>query len=247
MVGPTERSQTADRAAQVLLAVAQNPQNLSQLTRTLDVERRALGRIVASLEEYGLLRRVESSGAIELGGAAMNLGRTLTERRNLVEISRAPLETLMHLVKCTTIIHERVGNYLVPRLILAPTDVLAVSYPAGRSIALWQGIGRTVLATLSAAELEPYLRRAEISDAASKIAQTRVSGIAVSYGEVTEGLTAVGSAVLDADGGAIAVVAIVALASTRPEAHAQAVLETSELITSMLARPPEPGLRPVRR
>lgn len=239
MARHTERSQTADRAAQVLLAVAQNPQNLTQLTRTLDVERRALGRVVASLEEYGLLRRAETSGAIELGGAAISLGRTATERRNLVEVSRTPLETLMHLVKCTTIIHERVGDYLIPRLILAPVDVVAVSYPAGRSIALWQGIGRTVLATLSTAELEPYLRRANISEAAEKIDQTRDSGVAVSYGEVTEGLTAVGSAVLDAGGRAIAVVAIVALASAHPEAYARAVVETAELITDLLAGPGE--------
>lgn len=239
MTRQPERSQTADRAAQVLLAVAQYPQNLTQLTRTLNVERRALGRVVASLEEYGLLRRAGTSGVIELGGAAINLGRTDTQRRNLVEVSRAPLETLMHLVKCTTIIHERVGNYLIPRLILAPTDVLAVSYPAGRSIALWQGIGRSVLATLSAAELEPYLRRTTISDAAKKIDQTRESRVAVSYGEVTEGLTAVGSAVLDADGQAIAVVAIVALMSAHPEAYTQAVVQTSELITGILAGPSE--------
>lgn len=229
-----ERSQTADRAAQVLLAISQQPQSLSQLGRTLDVERRALGRIVSSLERYRLLSRAKSTGIIDLGPAAVNLARAASRRRGLVELGRAPVTSLMQSVKCTTIIHERVGDYLVPQLILAPNDVLAVSYPAVRTVPLWQGIGRAVLATLSQVELEPYLQRSELPDAADRIEQTRQSGIAISYGEVLEGLTAVGSAVRDEDGQAIGVVAIVALASTHPEAHSRAVRDTARRLTTLL-------------
>lgn len=234
-----ERSQSADRAAQSLLAIARKPQTLAELSRNLEVERRALGRIIASLEEYGFLTRASGSGLIELGRAATSLVRGEgSEQLDLVSVARAPLEQLKQATKCTTILHEVRGNYLHPELILSPTDVIAVSYPAGRTIALWEGVGRSVMVEMSQQEQQLLNHRSELPGTSTKLADVRRTGVAVSFGEVVGGVSAVGSAVHDAGGVAVGVVAIVAPEGAHPEEHAFAVRSTADAISRRLGYTP---------
>ena len=189
-----ETSQSADRAAAVLYAVAQaGPLRPADLARRTGIERRALSRLLQD-------------------------------------------------VRATVILHQRLGDHLSPQAILYPPGELAIRYPEGRRIALWEGVGRAVLAALSErdiAEIVDLKTRPELRQA---IEETRRVGVAVSHGEVIAGITALGAAVLDAAGSPIAVVVVVVVAprDAEPEQHATALRDAAAELTALLSYQPTP-------
>jgi len=236
-----ETSQSADRAAAVLYAVAQaGPLRPADLARRTGIERRALSRLLTSLERAGLLRRAERDGAYDLGAGLVTLGRLAGERNVLARVAQPVLRRLLQDVRATVILHQRLGDHLSPQAILYPPGELAIRYPEGRRIALWEGVGRAVLAALSErdiAEIVDLKTRPELRQA---IEETRRVGVAVSHGEVIAGITALGAAVLDAAGSPIAVVVVVAPRDAEPEQHATALRDAAAELTALLSYQPTP-------
>ena len=145
--------------------------------------------------------------------------------------------SLRHLVETVNVLAERGVAFAA---ILYPPGELAIRYPEGRRIALWEGVGRAVLAALSErdiAEIVDLKTRPELRQA---IEETRRVGVAVSHGEVIAGITALGAAVLDAAGSPIAVVVVVAPRDAEPEQHATALRDAAAELTALLSYQPTP-------
>ena len=219
----------------MLYAVSQaGPLRPAELGRQIGIERRALSRLLSSLEGAGLLRRGDRDGAYDLGAGLVTLGRLAGERNVLAKIARPALQRLLGIVRATVVLHQRGVDHLSPQAILYPPGEVAIRYPDGRRIALWEGIGRSVLAALSERELAHHIDLSARPDLRQHIEDTRRAGVAISRGEVVVGVTAVGAAVLDGAGAPVAVVAIVAPRDSEPEQHAPAVREAAAEITALL-------------
>lgn len=103
-----------------------------------------------------------------------------------------------------------------------PTDVLALAWlPDERIQAVLEKAG-------SSLEEDGWQPRLE---------EIRMSGVAVSYGEVVRGVTAVGSAVRRADGLPIATVVVVAPEGARPERHAGKIVRAAAVLSDLVRVP----------
>jgi DNA-binding IclR family transcriptional regulator len=222
-----ESAQTADRAFQVLDAVARRgASTMAELVRETGLERRILGRLVGSLVKAGVVDRAEPDGRYELGSRLVELAAIAERRNGLLARARPVLDELLQTVEATTVLHRVHSDHIAPMLVLTPTDVLSVGYPMGRRIALHEGIGRAALAWLPADRVDEVLttlsedRRAAVEEG---VAEVRRTGVALSLGEVVRGVAAVGAAVRNALGTPLAVVAVVAPEGLHPERFAAEV------------------------
>jgi DNA-binding IclR family transcriptional regulator len=231
---PPERSQGLDRGLRLIEAISRRPRRVTDLSRDLGIERRALSRLLESLSTQGFVRRF-GDGRIGVGPALLLLAREITQQhQNLAAVTRDILDEVCARTSCTTILHEVAGERLVPQLILAPRDVLAVQYPPGRTIGLWEGIGRAALLGRSAAEIAKAIAHSSRSDIDELIRQTMAQRAATSFGEITEGITAVGAPVRDGSAQVFGVLAIVAPAGVHPELHVEYVRDAAERISRRL-------------
>jgi len=218
----------------VFFALAEHgPQRQVDLVELTGLERRILGRLLASLEKAGLVRRRTPSGFYDLGAALPRLGRLAEERLALPEVATEHLQALMDRTSCTVLLHMRQEDHLAPVTVLSPPGVLSVSYPIGRRIELDQGLGRAFLVCLPEAE-----QRQLVSDTAwpaiRKIARAlRRDGFVVSRSEIVAGITAVGAPVLASDTQPIGLVALVALEGHRPERFGPSVAATASEIAQI--------------
>jgi len=227
-------SQSVDRAMVVFFALAEHgPQRQVDLVELTGLERRILGRLLASLEKAGLVRRRTPSGFFDLGAALPRLGRLAEERLALPEVATEHLRELMDRTSCTVLLHMRQEDHLAPVSVLSPPGVLSVSYPIGRRIELEQGLGRAFLACLPEAE-----QRRLVSDTAwtavRRVAGAlRRDGFVVSRSEIVAGITAVGAPVLVGGNEPIGLVALLALEGHRPERFGARVAATASAIAEI--------------
>jgi IclR family acetate operon transcriptional repressor len=232
-----ETSTSVDRALEILFCIAlRGPQRIVDLVVSTGLDRRSIGRFLASLTRAGLVRREERTHRYELGAALIHLGHIAQQRAALLQLARPRLSALVAETGCTTLLHVRHGSYLRPLIVLTPPHTLAIHYPLGRQVSLWQGIGRVYVANLPDGERQRVQRQAPslMSDAA--LEQARADGYVVSLGEVVPSITAVGAPVLDRKRYPIGVVAIIGLAESHPEHFTREVVAAAQAISDMAAR-----------
>jgi DNA-binding IclR family transcriptional regulator len=232
--GNTNTSQSVDRAMAAFFALAEHgPQRHVDLVELTGLDRRILGRLLASLEKAGLVRRRTPTGFYDLGAALPRLGRLAEERLALPRVATEHLHELMARTSCTVLLHMRQDDHLAPVVVLSPPGVLSVSYPIGRRIELQEGLGRAFLACL------PETEQRRIADEAAWPALRRVSaairrdGYAVSRSEIVVGITAVGAPVRGGDDQPIGLVALVAVEGHQPERFGRDVAATAAKITEI--------------
>jgi len=224
----TGTSQSVDRAMTVFFALAEHgPQRQVDLVELTGLERRILGRLLASLEKAGLVRRRTPTGFFDLGTALPRLGRLAQERLALPEVAAEHLQKLMARTSCTVLLHVRQDDHLSPVIVLNPPGVLSVSYPIGRRIELREGLGRAFLACLPEAEQRRLIVETEWAAIRRVAGALRREGFVVSRNAIIAGITAVGAPVLGGDKQPIGLVALVAVEGHRPEQFGQDVAATA--------------------
>ncbi|MFI8794277.1 IclR family transcriptional regulator [Streptomyces sp. NPDC055105] len=229
-----ERSQSVDRAAELLVTLGRRgPMRLSELITGIGVPRRNIGRLLASLEAAGLVRRDPGTMEYDLGFTTAWLGNVAGERLDLARLAKPAIDSLMEGTGITALLHLRQSDALTVAVVSAPQDRLSVNFPTAVSIPLARGVGRLVLAYLPAEARQQYLRGA--GDGGEDLQEIRDSGFLISHGEVIEGVDAVGAPVFDPSGDVIAVVAVAS--TTAVEAHVDQVVATAQHISALLAGP----------
>ncbi|MGH9138335.1 MAG: IclR family transcriptional regulator [Acidimicrobiales bacterium] len=210
MTGRRERSQSVDRAIEILRVLAvHGPQRLADLEPTVAAPRRVLQRLLVSLEAGGLVQRDAATRRYDLGIGAAVLGRLATERVDLARVAPPHLTRLLHVTGQTALLLVRQGGLAVSAHLEAPADGPAMVFPVGRSIPLWRGAARAILAFLPGDEQAVLGSAADVDDLADRLAEVRRCGYAVGHAEVLPGALAVGAPVFDPFGECIA--AVVAL------------------------------------
>jgi IclR family transcriptional regulator, KDG regulon repressor len=229
-----EASLGAERAAEVLIRASSAHWTLSELARAMEVERRALGRVVSSLENAGLLGR-DVEGRIAPGVELVAVAQRVGAQFDVATLARDVVDELAHATGCTALLHLVHGEHLLPEVIGMPADVIAVSYPTGRAIGLWEGIGRAVLAFRSDEEIRRLGARSPRADFLETIAREREEELAISYGEVVPGITAIGVPVFDASHLVVGVLAVVALDPEAPARYSRLVKQAARRLSDRLA------------
>ena len=229
-----EASLGAERAAKVLIRASSAHWTLSELARAMGVERRALGRVVSSLENAGLLGR-DIEGRIAPGVELVAVSRRVEAQFDIATLARDVVDELAHATGCTALLHLVHGEHLLPEVIGMPADVIAVSYPTGRAIGLWEGIGRAVLAFRSDDEIRRLGARSARADFHETLAREREEELAISYGEVVPGITAIGVPVFDASHLVVGVLAVVALDPEAPARYSRLVKDAARRLSDRLA------------
>lgn len=205
---PAERSQSLDRATEVLRLLGQRgPLRLTDLVGATNVPRRALQRLLNSLELAGFVQRDPASRQYNLGIGMAILGTIAAERVDLARVAPPFLRALQEETGQTGLLLVRQGALAVSAHVEAPVDGPAMVFPVGRSIPLHRGAARAILAFLDSEESPRFTGEASPGDLPESLQAIRQQGYAVGHAEVLPGAIAIGAPVFDAVGRCIAAVA----------------------------------------
>lgn len=207
-------------------------------------------RLLAQLRAIGMVEEGARHGTYRLGIRFLALADAVHARLNLHEAAVPTLALLRARSEETVFLCERRGDRVVcvQRIDGALVGVLALRL--GGSLPLHAGAAsRAVLAHLDPAEWQRYVAGEPLealtprtlvasADLAEDAQRVRASGAAVSDGDVTDGVAAIGAAVFGADG---RVIGAVSVSGVRPailgDAHdalAGAVIESARSISAAL-------------
>lgn len=208
MPGP-ETSQSVDRAMELLhLLAVRGALRLVDIDRAMAGPRRALQRLLNSLENAGLVSRDPSTKMYDLGMGLAMLGALSEQRTELPRLAPAHLRCLADETGQTGMLLVRRYDDVVCAHIEVPAAGAALVLPVGRAIPLWAGAARAVLAHLGTGEVDrlvPAEARPRIDD---DLALIRRQGWSTARGEVLTGAAAVTVPVFDAVGHVIACVGV---------------------------------------
>jgi DNA-binding IclR family transcriptional regulator len=237
---PTERveanvSQGALRSARVLEALAERDWSLSALARHLSVERRTLGRVVSGLERERFVSR-NRAGLLTSGPRYVSAARAVARKHGIVALADSVVADLCRTTGCTSMLHLPHGDYLLPEVVHTPPDEIAITFPPGRSIELWRGIGRALLQHSTANEinrLDAIFPNGNLHDV---LERERELGYALSRGELVPNVIAIGAPVCE-DDSPVGVLAVVGLDPDLPERCGQVLTGSARRLTNLLTTP----------
>lgn len=240
--GDPERSQSADRLLEILRVLTQQgPQRLVDLDRRIAAPRRALQRLLVSLEREGVVARDPDTGRYDLGMGLAVLGAVAVERIDLARVAPPPLRRLHERTGQTGFLLARQGERAVCAHLATPEEGPALVLPLGRSIPLWQGAVRAILAFLPDDEVAELTDGVTIDDLPARLAEVRRTGWAIGRAEVLAGAIAVAAPVFDSLGSPVACVGALGYdAVVDVPACAGPVLEAAAELTAAIGgrRPP---------
>lgn len=244
--GDRERSQSADRLIEVLrVLTVHGAQRLVELDRRVATPRRTLQRLLVSLEQHGLVARDPATGRYDLGIGLAVMGAVASERVDVARLAPEPLRRLHTQTGQTAMLLVRQGDSAVCAHLAASDDGPTLILPLGRSVPIWQGAVRAIMAFLPQAEVDDLARRAPVDDLAHRLAEVRAAGWALGHAEVLPGALAVAAPVFGPLATPLACVGALGYAtSVDPERCAGPVLAAAAALTAALGGHPPHGGEP---
>ena len=212
------RVQSVQRAAALLEAIAEapEPQTAPDLAERCGLNRSTAWRILATLEDEGLVERDAATNRYSLGPAVARLTAAGTEA--MPRLARPHLEQLARRTGETVSLAVPRGLQLVYVNQVEAPHVMAPDW-LGRTVPLHAtSTGKALLAWLPSEELEAVIAQplprftdstiTELGKLRQEMERVRRRGYAVSRGELEGGLWGVSAPVLDRRGRPIAVVSV---------------------------------------
>ncbi|MBI1966430.1 MAG: IclR family transcriptional regulator [Gemmatimonadetes bacterium] len=214
-------TQAVTRAVSLLKAFsdARPEWRLSDLARAARLHKATAHRLLSALEREGIVARDPSGERYRLGPEAIALGARAARATDLRAVCRAELESLAAETGETATLEVLAGGEMLildevlGRALIGATPSLGTRWPAHAT-----STGKAVLAALPDAERKAILgtRLTRCTDRtltspralARDLARARRHGYAVALEELERGYVAVGAAVRDSDGRALAAVSV---------------------------------------
>ncbi|MGC5019183.1 IclR family transcriptional regulator [Micromonospora sp. DT47] len=219
-------SQTLDRGLRILevLAAADGPRSIAELTQSIDVHRSIVYRMVRTLEDHRLVTR-RQDGRYELGLGLSALARSV--RPALQSAALPALSALADEVGMTAFLVVPEGDEVVTLVSVEPRrSHVHVTYRPGVRHAIHLGApGHAVLAGRPPKPGEP-----------EHVTAARGRGWASSYGEVLSGMRSVAAPVVDNRGEVMAAMAVVYVgAESDPADLGQRVIAAAATVADRLS------------
>ena len=227
-----------ERAARLLDRLGENQAQLtvSELASDAGVPTSTAYRLLAELEQYGLVQR-RPDATVVLGARMVALGRTAEEglRERLVEPARRPMSQLSEQVGETAILTVPCGlEGIVLHAVETERHSVRLSYALYRRAPMHRGAsGKILAAHLEPAEQGRLLEAVGSPALVSELVEIRREGFAVTFGELDPGAAAVAAPILNRRG---EIAAGLSVAGPVPRISAQlapvrrAVIETAQQI-----------------
>jgi DNA-binding IclR family transcriptional regulator len=197
---------TVDRTLQLLGLFTEDPErawSLSDLSRAAGFHKTTTLRMLSALERRSYVQRDGPGGTYSLGPAALALGGAPHLR--LRKVAHAELRRLTNETGETSLLHVRSGAQTICIDKVESPEPIRVTYDIGRHGPLHAGSsGKTLIAFASPEEQDEVLSRIKLTrhtdltitsrDALRKdLARIRKQGYTTTFGELDEGVYAVGA------------------------------------------------------
>ncbi len=227
-----------ERAARLLdrLGDSQAELTVSELASDAGVPTSTAYRLLAELEQYGLVQR-RSDATVMLGARMVALGRTAEEglRERLVEPARRPMARLSEEAGETAILTVPCGlEGIVLHAVETERHSVRLSYALFRRAPMHRGAsGKILAAHLEPAEQARLLAAVGLPALDSELADIRRVGFAVTFGELDPGAAAVAAPILNRRGeiaAGLSVAGPVARITAQIAPVRRAVIETARQI-----------------
>ncbi|MDX3905199.1 MAG: IclR family transcriptional regulator [Pigmentiphaga sp.] len=237
--------------------------NLSEVGRTIDVNRITVMRLIATLEHEGVLEALPQGGH-RIGLAFLKLATAATAASDMLDLGRRVLSTVREQLNVSAYLAALDGGYVVYLLRDMPEAGLISSVKVGTRVAAHLTTpGRMLLAWQNDRRLEELLAKEPLAGThpgklRAQLATDRQRGCAWSFSGFEQGINACAVPVFDALGEAVCAISVAgpelafdgAAALSRIE---RAVKEAARDLSSLLgcrdypSADPAPGRRPARR
>lgn len=248
-------AQTADRAIQVLLLVAQSeePLSLSEISRRSGFNPSATYRLVQALTKHALLARDRDGRSYVVGGGLVALAATVMQRLNAPEVAVPAMERLRALTSETVSLYVRDRQHRICVAVVDGYHPMRWVVTVGDRQPLYVGLtGKVILAFLPEAEVADVLDTAvsEGIDRArveAQIARVRAAGYLTAVGDRVAGVGGLSVPIFDAAGVAAALTISGPgdrFTNAVAEANAAAVLDEAAAISAALGATPAETVSP---
>lgn len=233
---------TVRRAVVVLRVLAEASRDLgnNEIARLAALNPSTASRLLATLIEDELVRRVPDSGRYRLGPRLVELGNAALARVDLRQLARPHLEALTAVTGETSTLSVP-GEHatITVDFVQSPSSVRSVAEVGRRSVIHATATGKVFLGCggeLPPGSLTEYTQRTitDRKELAADVARARARGWSQSIGEREDHLNAIAAPVLDAGGVLIAVLGLQGPASrfgprAMKAAASQVIQHASEL------------------
>ena len=206
-------------ALRVLEFVSESPSvGVSEVARALEISKSSAQRSLVTLSHAGWIQRAENDQTRwTITTRALVVGNRVN--RDLIAVARPVMEQLHGDTRETIHFLVREGDALVLVEHLESPQILRSSYPLGTRMPMTAtSSGKAFLAALSPEERDVFLEGAatqytsstvtDIRTLAKELDETGRRGFATNRGEFTNGIHAVGAAILGVDGRPVAAISI---------------------------------------
>jgi DNA-binding IclR family transcriptional regulator len=206
--------QSVDRALRILEILARSGEcGVTEIAAALEVHKSTAFRLVATLEQHGLVEQVEGRGKYRLGVGLLRLAGATSARLDVVQEARPLCKQLASATGETINLATLSGNSALYLDQVAGPSALQPHNWVGQHIPLHAtSNGKVLMAWLDKADLKDLLHRlpaytgVTITSKASlrkQLEEVREQGYAVAVDELEVGLTAIAAPVRNAHGDVI--------------------------------------------
>ncbi len=207
---------TVERAVAVLRALAEVPDDLgtNEIARRIGVNPSTVSRLLATLAEAELVRRVPDSGRFRLGPRLVELGNAALTRVDLRQQGRPHLMQLTQVTGETSTLSVPTDEATITvDFVQSPSSVRSVAEVGRPSVPHATATGKVFLAyggTMPRGRLAPCTGRTitDLATLATEVARTRDRGWAQAIGEREVDLNALAAPLLDAVGTLVGVIGL---------------------------------------
>ncbi len=210
---------SGSRVLAVLEAVAvQQPVGLSELVRTLELEKSGIHRALTTLATEGWIRRAADTGATkwELTTRMLVVAHEAERRSDLRQRACAALEHLRDETGESVLLAALDLDRVVTLDVVESSHLMRTVPRVGMVIPSLSAAGLAALAHLEPDDLRSFLGEPPSSELLATLDEVRSRGWSLNYGDVAEYASAVAAAVLNRRGHPAAVLAISAPTERMP-------------------------------
>ncbi|MFQ5803311.1 MAG: IclR family transcriptional regulator [Candidatus Methylomirabilales bacterium] len=224
------------------------PWGVSELSRSLHLNKSTCFNILRALSGHDLLAYDEGTRKYGLGSALIELGGAASIATSRAEVAKPFLQDLFEELNLTCLLGQRFQDRVIIVDRVEAQDPFRITIPIGQALPLGQGaLGRCFLAYLPESDLEHLwsqgvLEQADLRKGLPQIkkalAKVRRHGFVESFGEIAKGVNAAATPIFDHRGDVTLALGVIGFASLLPPrrlAHCGRKLrEVSGLITRIM-------------
>ncbi len=249
-----DRVQAVESAVRILKFLKDRnhrPWGVSELSRSLQLNKSTCFNILRALAGHELVSYDEGTKKYRLGSALIELGGAASAVTSRAEVAKPFLQDLFDELKLTCLLGQRFHDRVIIVDRVEAQDAFRITIPIGQALPIGHGaLGRCFLAYLPETDLDHLWSRGVLEQADPRkghaqimraLVKVRRHGFAESFGEVAKGVNAVAAPIFDHRGEVMLALGVVGFASLLPPRRlghcGRKLREVAGLITRVMGGP----------